>query len=277
MYADDTCLYFSFSPAVASVSIENFESCVSHLCDWFNSNRLKINSNKTEFMIFNPLSNNAPEYVTVSGVKIFPSSLVRYLGVKLDASLSFEQHIIDVFRSCFAFLRSLYRIRSFMPESTLMSMVNVFIYSRMDYCNSLFSFCKQRTLGRLQRVQNCLARLVKRLPRRSPTSTAIKDLGWLRIEDRISFKILCMTHKCIYGSSPSYLKELLLSPGSVSSTFSLRSHSSIVLHAPISTNAFVRRSFSFTAPRLWNSLPPTIRDECSYNVFKRLLKAHFSL
>lgn len=63
----------------------------------------------------------------------------------------------------------------------------------------------------------------------------------------------------------------------MSSSFSLRSQSSVVLYALISTNAFVRRSFSFNAPRLWNSLPPAIRVECSYNVFKRLLKAHFSL
>ena len=228
-------------------------------------------------MIFNPISKNAAEYVTVAGVKIFPSSLIRYLGVKLDPTLSFEQYVNDVFKSCFAFLRSLYRIRSYIPESTLICIVNVFIYSRLDYCNSLFSFCKQRTIGRLQRVQNCLARLVKRLPRRSPTSSAIKDLGWLRMDDRISYKILCMTHKCIYGSSPPYLKELLSSPCSVSSSFSLRSQSSVVLHAPISSNAFVRRSFSFNAPRLWNSLPPVIRCECSYIVFKRLLKAHFSL
>lgn len=31
MHADDTCLNFSFSLAVASVSIENFVCCVSHM------------------------------------------------------------------------------------------------------------------------------------------------------------------------------------------------------------------------------------------------------
>ena len=33
MNADDTCLYFSFSPADASDSIENFECCILHSCD----------------------------------------------------------------------------------------------------------------------------------------------------------------------------------------------------------------------------------------------------
>ena len=78
------------------------------------------------------------EHVTVAGDKNFLPSLIRYLGVKLDHTLSFEQYVNNVFKSCFAFLRSLYRIRSHIPESALISIVNVFIYSRSDYCNSVF-------------------------------------------------------------------------------------------------------------------------------------------
>ena len=150
-------------------------------------------------------------------------------------------------------------------------------FSRVDYCNGIFTFCNKYTIQRLQRVQNCFARLVFRLPRSSSCSNVIRELGWLRINKRVDFKICCLVHKCVYGFCPSYLK-LLVSPTSTSyASTNLRSHNGPLLFCPISKNAFVRRSFSFVATRLWNSLPIYVRNERRFYVFKRLLRRHFSL
>ena len=273
IYADDTCLYFSFPPADVAISIEILDACIYHLCDWFNSNFLKVNCNKTNLIAFNSFSVDSAIRINVSGVNVYPSSSVHYLGVTLDHSLSFEPHVLEICRSSFAFLRSLYRIRSYLPYAAVLSLVNVFIFSRLDYCNSILSFCNNRTIGRLQRVQNCLVRLVKFLPRRSPTSSAIRDIGWLRVDGRIFYKICCLAHKCIYGSAPFYICNLISSSPSVTS-ISLRSNSSLILYTPITRFATVRRAFYYNAPRLWNSLPASLRCERRYNVFKRRLKVH---
>ena len=274
IYADDVCLFFSFSPTEIANSVFALENCIHHLCDWFNTNRLKINGSKTNFMLFNRKTMYARIYINVCGTDVYPSSTISYLGVTLDEFLSFEQHVIDVCRSSFAFLRNFYRIRNYLPMSSVLSIANAFLFSCMDYCNSILSFCNKRTIGRLQRVQNGLVRLVKRLPRRTPTSQAIKETGWLRINDRIIFKICCFVHKCVYGSSPAYVNDLISFSHSLTSSILLRSHSSSLLFAPISQIASVRRAFCFQGPRLWNTLPLSIRLEPRYNVFKRELKAH---
>ena len=274
IYADDTCLYFSFSPADVDNSVKNIDFCIHHLCDWFNSNRLKLNCSKTNFVLFNSQSQCPPICINVSGVSIYPTPTVRYLGVTLDNSFSFEHHAIEICKSSFAFMRSLYRICSDLPQSCVLSVVNAFVFSRIDYCNSVLTFCNNRTIGRLQRVQNCLVRLVKRLPRQAPTSRAIRNLRWLRIHSRIVFKICCLVHKCIYGSTPSYVGNLISFSRSVQSSISLRSHSVKTLYTPITPFANVRKAFYFKAPRLWNSLPLPIRLETRYDVFKRRLKAH---
>ena len=121
--------------------------------------------------------------------------------------------------------------------------VNSFVFSRMDYCNAILSFCNQYSIRLLQRVQNCFARLVARLPRSSPTSSSIREFGWLRVSSRIDYKLCCLVHKCLYGSCPTYLKTLLSSASSSTAVVSLR-----FLHCPISKTAFVRRSFSCYAP-----------------------------
>ena len=155
------------------------------------------------------------------------------------------------------------------------------MFTRLDYCNSfrilfrlIFSLCHKYSLQRLQRIQNCLARLVKHLPRSSPTSSVIKELGWLRVDDRVIFKLLILTHKCIYGSSPQYLKHLLFPVFSRNVPFALRSHNGVRLFCPISRSASVCKSFSFLAPRLWNSLPVHIRKERCLKTFSSQLKVH---
>ena len=127
--------------------------------------------------------------------------------------------------------------------------------------------------SRLQRVKNCLVRLVKLLPRRSPTSSAIRSMGWLRLEERISFKVCCFVYKCIYGSAPSYVNNLVALSRSGANVV-LRSEVAPMLHVPITRLAFVRRAFASDAPRLWNSLPGFVRRERRYHVFKRMLKAY---
>lgn len=271
MYADDTCLYFSFSPDEIVNSVKIVELCIYHLCDWFNANRLKVNCNKTNVMMFNLNSSSPVHVINVSGVDIYPNPTVSYLGVTLHDSFSFEKHVINVCRSSFAFLRSLYRIRRYLTEPTVVSIVNAFVLSRLDYCNSIFSFCNKRTICRLQRIQNCLARLVKNLPRRSPTSQAIKELDWLRVSERVSYKICCFVHKCLYGNSPTYIANLLSYPSSVRT---LRSQDSCTLFTPTSRLVSVRPAFYFHAPRFWNALPVSLRLESRHSAFKRRLKLY---
>ena len=166
------------------------------------------------------------------------------------------------------------RLRNYLPLSCVLSAVNTFVLTRIDYCNSILSFCNSKTICRLQRAQNCLARIVKCLPRRMPTSTSIRSLGWLRVKERITFKICCFVHKCIYGSAPLYIKTLISFLPTSASSHLLRSNSSPFLSIPITRFANVRRAFYYKALRLWNTLPVSIRLEPRYNIFKRKLKAH---
>ena len=116
-----------------------------------------------------------------------------------------------------------------------------------------------------------------KIPRISPTFSAIQELGWLRISNRIDHKILCLIHKCVLGSSPCYLKQLRSFPSIFVFCFSLPSfaYGTLSLHCSISSSSFVRRSFLFYDPKLWNSLPPQIRNERRHHIFKKLVKAYF--
>ena len=137
------------------------------------------------------------------------STTVKCLGVIFDSNLTFDTHIRKICQTSFQFIRFLYRIRQFINESTAKMIVASFVNSRLDYCNSVLSACTLQRKQRLQRIMNCCARLIKRLPRRSSTSHALRQLHWLHVRNRITFKLCCLVHRCLYGQAPNYLKKLL--------------------------------------------------------------------
>ena len=50
LYADDTQIYGSCSPSDVDMFLSTVTDCVNAVADWMRSNRLQLNSDKTEFM-----------------------------------------------------------------------------------------------------------------------------------------------------------------------------------------------------------------------------------
>ena len=57
LYADDTQLYLPFSPSDSSSvteAIVKMEACINHISAWMLANKLKLNEDKTEFIVITP-------------------------------------------------------------------------------------------------------------------------------------------------------------------------------------------------------------------------------
>ena len=127
-----------------------------------------LNPDKTDLMVVgtkqqrNRVISHFP--VKVLGSDTFPSDTVRNLGVVFDRDFNFRQHISQVCKSCFYHIRDLRRIRGHISISTAKTLSRALICSHIDYCNSLLNNIAKRDLAKLQRVQNCLARVVLRAP-----------------------------------------------------------------------------------------------------------------
>ena len=67
-------------------------------------------------------------------------------------------------------------------------------------------------LDRLQQIQNCLARAVVNVkaPEFTYTTPILKSLHWLKINQRIEYKILSLTYKVLTAAQPGYLRNLML-------------------------------------------------------------------
>jgi len=61
--------------------------------------------------------------------------------------------------------------------------------------------------GLVHSVQNVAVRLILRIRRSEHITTALISLYWLRVLERISFKLAVMTYRPVHGTSPSYLQS----------------------------------------------------------------------
>ena len=101
--------------------------------------------------------NNAPlpSGICLNGTNIKLFQTVRNLGVTLDQTLSFQQHISNVCRTCYIELRRISRIRQYLSEDATKTLIHVFVLSRLDCCNALLSGSPKH-LDRLQRFKTML-------------------------------------------------------------------------------------------------------------------------
>ena len=144
--------------------------------------------------------------------------------------------------------------------------------SKLDYCNAILYGLSKSQLDELQRVQNTAARLVTRSKKHEHITPVLRNLHWLPVHKRISFKILLMTFKTLNGQSPVYISELI---SRYQPTRTLRSCSCNYLSlTKCSTNSRGDRSFSVASAKLWNSLPLQLRNCKSVSTFKSQLKPY---
>lgn len=277
LYADDTQVYGSCRPADVNIFVERLSACIDDVASWMSSNRLQLNSDKTEFMWCSTArrQGSLPNHsLSFCGSNVAPSASVRDLGFYIDSGLTMRRHIDTTVARCFGALRQLRSVRQYVTFPVLKTLVTSLVLSRLDYGNSLLFGLPAVHLRRLQSVQNAAARLIHNLSRRDHVTDSLICLHWLRVSERIRFKIAVLVYRCLHGSAPSYLSRFNRTSGSTS-RLGLRSsdvdiNSLTVPRTRLSTVG--DRAFPVSGAMIWNSLPSDITSSQSLSSFRSRLK-----
>jgi hypothetical protein len=261
LYADDTQLFLSFSAVNFSENIKILQQTICEISNWMASNFLSLNPSKTEFLLLGLPAQLAkienPTLFLPSKVNIKPVPSARNLGIIFDSNLSFSDHISHITKSCFANIRDLRRIRSTLDHTTACTIATSLVHSKLDYCNSLFLNLTTQQINRLQLILNSAARAVTKTPKFYHITPHLKSLHWLKITERIHYKIISLTYKSLQYKQPSFISDLL----TIQPTRSTRSSAVVTLQRPSNPSRLkiTDRSFYFQAPALWNALPKDLR------------------
>ena len=149
-------------------------------------------------------------------------------------------------------------------------LIQALVLSKVDYyCNSLLLDTANCHLGKLQRIQNMACRLIYRKSKYYHVTPLLMHLHWMKVYDHIIYKVAVLMYRCVIGSAPEYLRDLLLKIHE----HSLRSTTTVKLPVAHSRTSIAHNSsFASMGPQIWNCLPYQLATSPTLETFKKGLK-----
>ena len=212
-YTEDTQLYVHLTHKNVASALDKLSHYLEDVKRWLSTNKLKLNPDKTEFIVFGSKSQreklNHSFPVNILGNLISPIDAVRNLNVWFDSDFLFSCHVMKVCKACFAHGQDLKRLRGHLTHEAALMAANALVGSLLDYWKYLFRGLSALDLCKLQSVQNSLARIVSNTTKYSHITSVRKALHWLPMKYRSIFKTAMLVHKFLHSGNPKYFEPFL--------------------------------------------------------------------
>ena len=275
LYADDLQLYLPIRVSDFGVAIDKLNQDLSRIALWSARNCLMLNPSKTKYLVLgserqiqkvialNPV-------ITIQGVDIERVDEARNLGILMDGRLRFENFVLETIRNCFYRLKVLYRIRDNISQDLRVLLCDALVLSKLNYGIVVYGPCllaKSKVL--VQRVQNACARYCFKIPPRQHVTPYLHGTKILRMCDRLKLYTASLLFGVVNRKTPNYLFNKLI----FRSSSRIRSCAPVLEIPQYNTTAF-RGSFRYNASKIWNNIPPPIRNIKTIGTFKKKYKTY---
>ena len=131
-------------------------------------NKLLLNEDKTELLVMSP-SRHAHKAtintINIIGWKVQATPSAKNLGTTFDDIMSLQPHITALVKSCNFHLRSIGQARKCLTQDATEKIFLAFIFSRLDFGNSLLYGLLDYQIKSVHRIQNTSARILTRTKR----------------------------------------------------------------------------------------------------------------
>lgn len=259
IYADDTILLVSNRDL--SIVSQVLSAEISNCFHWLTNNLLSMHMGKTETIVF---SSKRKQHLTkgfsisCNGQTIKASTEVKYLGLKLDKSLSGTSIVNSIVSKCTARLKFLYRHSSVLNQKCRKLLVSALVQSHFDYGTSAWYWATTKQCKRkLQVAQNKLVRFILNMqPRTHIGQTELNRVNFLNTNDRVKQLMLNHMYNVYHKSAPRYLSQGFTAVQSQHSYSTRSADFNFVVPIAKGVSQF---NFSTQGVKVWNSLPSSTK------------------
>ena len=222
MYAYDTSICYD-SHEITHLN-EAINDDLYKLEKWLEGNKLSLNVVKTRAMLVSTKqkykalqSQNHDLRVKIKGTEFDTVMNARYLGVNIDSSLNWKEHIKVIssrgigFMNCFMVSRGigfLKHAKNFLPHDALKTLYTGIVEPHFRYCCSVWGCCGKTDLIPLQKLQNRAARIVTNSSYDAPSKPLLLKLEWKSIEELIADETKMTVFKSLNHFGPNYMYNM---------------------------------------------------------------------
>lgn len=248
---------------------------LSNIYKWTCANKIKINVDKTKFIIFSYRKEfHLSGPIVVGNEMIQQTDSVKFLGIILDQNLNFSLHVHSVASKLSRVLGLLNRLRRFFPLSVMLSLYYSLIYPHITYGVEVwYSAAPKYVIREIEVLQRKVVRILCNLEYNAHTSHHFTDMGILTLKSCFEFGIILHTFKTLQSSGfDRNLSEKLISLSDYHGRNTRGGHKFLIPRFNlVKSNCHVL----YCAVKLWNDLPSDIVRCNSLISLKRKLKNHF--
>ena len=254
LFADDTMIFYSDKSAKSLTKRINID--LKCLVDWLNSNKISLNSTKTELLIFHPKRRpiNYDVKIKINGKRIFPSESVKYLGVYIDKNLNWNVHVnyvCDKLKRCNG---ALCKLRHYVPQNTLLSLYYSLFDSHISYCPQIWAQTQNSNTNRILVLQKRALRIITFSDFNSPSSPLFLRFHLINFIDSVKLLNIIFVYNVLNSSLPHSITNIFDFSFNIRDRHNPRLKQGSLKLPYCSTVSFGNRSIYYQSVLAWNLL-----------------------
>ena len=266
LFADDTTF------ACSDVNINNLCDKVNNelslVNNWFNVNKLSLNIDKTNFIVFKGSDTKINCKLFINGISVKRVFSTKFLGVVIDSKLNWKAQINSVSVKMSKSVSVLYKAGTILDKATLKCLYNSLVVPYMYYCSEVWGLAYKSTSNRICVLQRKAVRTVCKIGKNVDIGGYFKYLNTLPFLDIVKVKVCNMMYR-------AFNKQLCIGLQTRIFINSVAKRNNRLFKVVYCRTTLKSHCISIFGPKLFNSLPEFIQQATSFKSFSKQVKSYY--
>ena len=195
LFADDSNLFYSHK------NLHSLEEKLNHelinINEWLRANKLSLNVEKSNFVIFHPHQKKVPFSVNlkICNKYLEEKKCFKYLGIFIDSNLKWKFHIHKLTKKISRNIGILSKLRHFAPCNLLIQIYYTLIFPFITYGIIIWGNTYKTILNPITVLQKKAVRIITFSHFQSHTSPIFKKLNLLKLPDIVKLHAILFMHQ----------------------------------------------------------------------------------
>ena len=271
LFADDTNLFLNHHDVLTLYNTMNQE--LKEGTAWLTANKLSLNINKTNFIIFksNRKKLKHKTNVIINEHIIDQVKYAKFLGIYIDEELSWKYHINHIASKISKMTGIMAKARYHLTSKILLTLYHTMIYPYLNYCNIIWGSTYPTRLHSIYKIQKKIVRIMTFSNYTEETRPLFESLEILNIFELNTYLTAVFMYSYYHDKLPAFFNNFFITNDNLHS-YNTRSVREI--HIEFNRTNYGKFSMRYRGAIVWNSLPSEIRKINSCNLFKKSLKLY---
>ena len=240
--------------------------------EWFSVNKLSVNLDKTNYMMF-MTKNNSPGKPTLSikvnDVVLEKVNNCKFLGVWIDDRLNWKYHITQISNKLSKIIGIFKKIRWKLGKQILSQLYYSLAFPYFIYCNVTWAANYDTCLDKIVKIQKKLVRIINNSSFNAHTDPIFRYFNFLKFNQINIYMTGIFMYKIINNLMPPIFQNMF---HHVFNLHRYPTRQSQNLYTPRYRTTRSKFAIKFHGSIVWNTIPPNIQMVQSLFMFKRKLK-----